>query len=226
MNWLQNFIVRLFKIEPARDRPVTIVEPHTFRETVIRNKIWYQGDSVSIEQYFKKTARWGLEKARFWAAHAQGSVRKMHSGIVGTVVDRYRDIILADMDGVDFANGSMELEELWGKIYESAKLNDVIGEAVAGVLASGDGAFKITADECSEYPIVEFYDAEDVEYVYEHSILKEIKFYTTYESGRKIFRLQETYGFGYIKHRLYDDAGREADLKQRGAHGALPEASR
>lgn len=214
MNWLQNFIVRLFKIEPARDRPVTIVEPHTFRETVIRNKIWYQGDSVSIEQYFKKTARWGLEKARFWAAHAQGSVRKMHSGIVGTVVDRYRDIILADMDGVDFANGSMELEELWDKIYESAKLNDVIGEAVAGVLASGDGAFKITADECSEYPIVEFYDAEDVEYVYEHSILKEIKFYTTYESGRKIFRLQEIYGFGYIKYRLYDDAGREADLKQ------------
>ena len=46
MNWLQNFIVRLFKIEPARDRPVTIVEPHTFRETVIRNKIWYQGDRL------------------------------------------------------------------------------------------------------------------------------------------------------------------------------------
>ena len=88
MNWFQNFIIRLFRIEPARDRPVTIIEPHTFRENVIRNKLWYQGDSATLEQYFKKTARWDLEKARFWAARAQGSVRKMHSGIVGTVVDR------------------------------------------------------------------------------------------------------------------------------------------
>ena len=82
MNRLQSFIARIFKIEPARDRTVTIIEPHTFRENVLRNKIWYRGDSAELEQYFQKTARWDVEKARFWAAHAQGNVRKMHSGIV------------------------------------------------------------------------------------------------------------------------------------------------
>lgn len=214
MKWFQNFIIRLFRIEPARDRPVTIIEPHTFRENVIRNKLWYQGDSATLEQYFKRTARWDLEKARFWAARAQGSVRKMHSGIVGTVVDRYKDIILSDLDAVDFGRENTLLQELWEDIYEKSRLNDIIGEAITGALASGDGAFKLTADECSPYPVIEFYDAENVDYVYVHSTLREIKFYTTYKNGSKELRLEETYGYGYIKYKLYDDSGKETPLDQ------------
>ena len=220
MNWIQNFIIRLFKIEPARDRAVTIIEPHTFRENVIRKKIWYHGDSAELEQYFQKTAKWNVEKARFWAANAQGSVRKMHSGIVSTVIDRYRDIVLADLDSVNFSEGSDALNKLWDDIYLKSKLNDVIGEAIAAVLASGDGAFKITADECSPYPIIEFYDAENVDYVYVHSTLREIKFYTTYKgNGNKDLRLEETYGYGYVLYKLYDDTGKEMPLD------ALPETA-
>lgn len=212
LNWLQNFIVRLFKIEPARDRRVTIIEPHTFREHVIRNKLWYHGDSAELEQYFKKTARWDVEKARFWAAKAQGSVRKMHSGIVSTVIDRYRDIVIADLDAVDFGEGQGALEDTWDEIFKQSGLNDVIGEGIAGALASGDGAFKITADACSPYPIVEFYDAENVDYVYTHSTLREIKFYTTYKNGSKDLRLEETYGYGYVRYKLYDDTGKEMPM--------------
>lgn len=220
MNRIQSFIMRLFKIEPARDRSVTILEPHTFRENVIRNKIWYHGDSAELEQYFQKTARWDVEKARFWAAKAQGSVRKMHSGIVSMVIDRYRDIVLADMDSTTFGEGQDTLDELWDEIYAKSKLNDVIGEAIAATLASGDGAFKITADECSPYPIVEFYDAENVDYVYVHSNLREVKFYTNYKGkDNKSLRLEETYGFGYVRYKLYDDTGKEMPMD------ALPETA-
>lgn len=213
MNRLQSFIARLFRIEPARDRRVTIIEPHTFRENVIKNKLWYHGDGAELEQYFKKTAKWDVEKARFWAAHAQGSVRKIHSGIVGTVVDRYRDMILADMDSIDFGENQESINKLWDEFYRESKLNEVLGEAIAGTLAAGDGAFKITADACSPFPIVEFYDAEDVDYVYLHSKLREVKFYTTYKNGTKDLRLEETYGIGYIKYKLYDDYGKEISLK-------------
>lgn len=214
MNLIQNFIKKLFRIQPAREREIVIIEPHTFLADVIRNKLWYRGDSAELEQYFKKTARWDVEKARFWAATAQGKVRKMHSGIVSTVVDRYRDIVLADLDAVTFGEGQEALNELWTEIFEKADLNNVIGEAISGVLASGDGAFKITADECSPYPIVEFYDAENADYVFKHSQLKEIKFYTSYKSGNKDFRLEEIYGRGYIRYKLYDEYGHEVSLKQ------------
>lgn len=214
MNWIQNFIKRIFRIEPARERQVTIIEPHTFLSDVIRNKLWYRGDSAELEQYFQKTAKCDVERARFWAAKAQGSVRKMHSGIVSTVIDRYKDIVLADMDGVSFDNGTLETEEQWEEMFKGADLNNVIGDGIAGVLSSGDGAFKITADGCSPYPIVEFYDAENVDYVYMHSRLKEIKFYTSYKDGNKELRLEEIYGYGYIRYKLYDDGGRETSLKR------------
>ena len=101
-----------------------------------------------------------------------------------------------------------------------SKLNDVIGEAIASALASGDGAFKITADECSPYPIVEFYDAENVDYVYVHSNLREVKFYTNYKGkDNKSLRLEETYGFGYVRYKLYDDTGKEMPMD------ALPETA-
>ena len=154
MNWIQNFVKKLFRIDTRQDREVVIIEPHTFQANVIRNKLWYRGDSAEIEQYFQKTARWSVEKARFWAAKAQGSVRKMHSGIVAVVIDRYKDIVLADMNSISFGDDQEGLEELWDKIFQKERLNDVIGEGIAGALASGDGAFKITADECSKYPIV------------------------------------------------------------------------
>lgn len=118
MNRLQEFIKRIFRIEPARDREIVIIEPHTFIADVIRNKLWYRGDSAELEQYFKKTARWDVEKARFWAAKAQGSVRKMHSGIVAMVVDRYRDIVLADLDRISFGERQMETNEIWQEIFE------------------------------------------------------------------------------------------------------------
>ena len=212
INWIQNFVKKLFRIETKKDREVVIIEPHTFLVNVIRNKLWYRGDSAEIEQYFQKTARFDVEKARFWAAKAQGSVRKMHSGIVATVIDRYRDMILADMDDISFGENQGAVEELWNTIFQEERLNDVIGEGIAGALASGDGAFKITADECSQYPIIEFYDAENVDFVYVHSKLKEIKFYTDYKDGNKTFRLEERYGHGYVRYKLYDDAGKEAEL--------------
>ena len=146
-----------------------IVSEVELQQMCIRDR--YLGDGVTLEQYFKKTAKWDVEKARFWAATAQGNVRKIHSGIVGTVVDRYKDIVLADLDAVDFGENMDILEERWNEIFEGSKLNDVIGDAIVGALSSGDGAFKITADECSPYPIVEFYDAEDVEYVYILSLI-------------------------------------------------------
>lgn len=213
MNWFQNFIARLLRIEPAREKRITIIESHSFLENVIRNKLWYWGDSAELEQFFKKTAKHSVEKARFWAASAQGDVRKMHSGIVAAVIDRYRDIVLADLDAIDFGDGKTEQKEVWDKIYEKMHLNEVIGKGIVGTLASGDGAFKISADECSEYPIVEFYDAENVDYVYVHSQLREIRFYTSYRRDNKDYRLEETYGHGYIRYKLYDDAGKETSLE-------------
>lgn len=212
-------IAKLFKIVPATERQITIKEPLTFNENVLKNKIWYRADPAEIEQFFKQTARWDAYKSRFWAATPQRMVRKIHSGIVQIVVDRYRDIITSDLAQIDFGEGEgpAPMKDLWDEIAEDNMFQDLIGEAVAGSLSSGDGAFKISVDEAGRYPIIEFYEADEIELVRDRKKLKEIRYYTRYPdpvTPAKEYRLEETYGRGYVSYRLFSEDGKEVPLTQ------------
>lgn len=212
MNWLKEFIIRLLKIKPAVSRRITISEPLTFQENVLKNQLWYRGNPEELEQFFKQTAFYDVDKARFWASVPFGRVRKIHSGIVGIVIDRYRDIVIADMDGVDFGDDKQNICENWNAVAKDCCFNEVIGEGISGALSSGDGAFKISIDDISPYPIVEFYPADRICFVKKGQKIKEIKFYTPYEKGNKEYQLEETYGIGYVRYKLYSETGKEVSL--------------
>lgn len=222
MNWIQKLVVKLFKIRPASDRKITITEPLSFQGNVLKNQIWYRGDPVELEQYFKAIAQWDVEKARFWASVPENRVRKTHSGIVQIVVDRLSDIVLADMNDVDFNEVDSEgkplqeqpVKELWTEIAKANELDTLLDEAITGALSSGDGAFKISVDPTLKCPIVvEFYTADNVEFVRRRNRLHEILFYTTYiGKDNKEYRLKETYGKGYVNYTLYSDDGKEVRL--------------
>lgn len=214
MGWLKDFVFKLLKIRPAAERRISIQEPLTFRANVLKNQIWYRGDPAELEQFFKQSAFYDVDKARFWASVPHGRVRKIHSGIVSIVIDRYKDIILADMNDIDFGEGEEQhpVKDLWDKIAEDCCFEEVIGSGVAGSLSAGDGAFKINIDSENEYPVVDFYEADRVEFVRRGRKLTEIKFYTEYKRKEKEYQLEETYGIGYVKYRLFDDAGKEVPI--------------
>ena len=215
MGWLKDFVVRLLKIKPATNRRITIKEPLTFHENVLKNQIWYRGEPAELEQFFKQTAVYDTDKSRFWASVPSGRVRKIHSGIVGIVIDRYRDIIIADMDGIKLGKGNENhpIQDTWDKIAEKSNLNELVGEGITGALASGDGAFKVSLDGVSQYPVIEFYEADRVCFVREGRALKEIKFYTSIKKGEKEHRLEETYGIGYVKYKLFSETGKEISMQ-------------
>lgn len=210
MGWIQDVVCKLFKIIPAKDRRIVIKEPLSFRGNVLKNKIWYRGEPAELEQFFKAAAKTDADHARFWASVPFRKMRKIHSGIVSTVVDTYRDIVTADVDGVEA--GTEEAKKRWELIAENNSFEKVLGSAVSGALASGDGAFKVSMDEISELPIIEFYDSETVDFKYRRGRLTEILFYTKYRKGEKEFQLEETYGKGYVKYRLFDEAGSEIPM--------------
>lgn len=216
MGWLRDFVIRLLKIKPAANRRITIKEPLTFHENVLKNKIWYRGEPAELEQFFKQTAVYDTDKSRFWASVPSGRVRKIHSGIAGIVIDRYRDIIIADMDGIKLGRGNENhpIQDTWDKIAEKSNLNELVGEGITGALASGDGAFKVSLDGVSQYPIIEFYEADRVCFVREGRTLKEIKFYTSIKKGEKEYRLEETYGIGYVKYKLFSETGKEISIQE------------
>lgn len=216
MGWFRDFIFKLLKIQPAIEKRITIREPLSFRANVLKNQIWYRGDPAELTQFFKQMPAVDAETNRFWAAVPFGKVRKIHSGIVSIVIDRYKDIITADLDGVDFGEGEdvHPIADTWEEIAKDCDFTGLLGDAISGALASADGAFKISVEEGSPYPIVAFYEADSVEFVTKGRKVTAIKFYTPYTVGEKEYRLEEEYGTGYVKYRLFSEDGRQVDMSE------------
>lgn len=215
MGWFRDFVFRLLKIKPAKERRITIQEPLTFRANVLKNQIWYRGDPAEIEQFFKATASFDIDHTRFWASVPYGKVRKIHSGIVGTVIDRYKDIVTADFNGFDFGepDGDHPLLDTWEEIAGNTQFDDLLSDAVAGALSSGDGAFKISTVAGDEYPVIDFYEADSVEFIRKGRKITEIRFYTPYKDGEKDYQLEERYGEGYVRYALLDEGGTQVPIQ-------------
>lgn len=220
MNWIQRLVVKWLKITPAQDKKIVVKEPMSFEANVLKNKIWYRADPVELEQFFRAIATYNVEQARFWACAPEDTVRKTHSGIVQIVIDRLADIVLADLNDIDFGEVDKEgkplpkqpIKDLWKEIAKDNDFGTLLNEAVTGSLSSGDGAFKISTVEGINYPVIEFFTADNVEFIRKRRRLIEINFYTTYEREGKEYRLRETYGKGYVKYTLFTNEGKEVPL--------------
>lgn len=218
MGWIRDMVtkvaIKILKIQPAQDsKTITIKEPLSFAANALKNKIWYRGDPSELEQFYKQTAIDPVSKGRFWAAVPTDglAIRKIHSGLPAMIADRLSDIVIADLDNIELKNTAET--DLWNEISKDNKADKLLGEAITDTLVEGDGAFKITVDtDITEYPMIEFYSGERVDYNYKRGRLQEVIFYTDYAVLQKDYRLAETYGMGYIRYKLFDSEGKEVAL--------------
>ncbi|MHB8061266.1 MAG: capsid protein [Ruminiclostridium sp.] len=223
MGWFKNMVMKMLKIQPAMEnRIITIREPLSFATNVLKNRIWYRGDASELEQFYKQTAIDPVSKGRFWAAVPTDglAIRKIHSGLPSLLADRLSDIVIADLDGIELKNQAET--DLWREISKDNKADKLLGEAITETLTAGDGAFKITVDtDVTQYPMIEFYSGDHVDYTRKRGRLQEVIFYTDYAVKEKEYRLAETYGKGYIRYKLYDSAGKEVALNTVSETAAL-----
>lgn len=214
MGWFKNMIMKMLRINPApENRVITITEPFSYATNVLRNRLWYRGDPSELDQFYKQTANDSVSKSRFWAAVPSEdlSIRKIHSGLPAMVAERLSDIVVADLDGIELE--SQEQTDLWAEISDDNDFDELVGESIIETLVAGDGAFKVTVDtDVTEYPIIEFYSGERVDYRRTRGRLQEVLFYTDYAVKDKDYRLEETFGRGYIKYRLLNSEGKEVPL--------------
>lgn len=214
MGWFKNMIMRMLRINPAPENQIiTITEPFSYRTNVLRNRLWYRGDPSELEQFYKQSVTDSVGRSRFWAAvpSADLQIRKIHSGLPAMIVERLADIVIADMDGIDLGNEPKT--ELWNEIAKDNEFDELLGNSIMEALVDGDGAFKITIDpNVTEYPIIEFYSGEQVEYKRERGRLKEVIFFTDYRHLDRDYRLEEAFGVGYVRCRLLNADGKEVPL--------------
>jgi len=224
-NGVRNAVMKLLRIQPAPvQASIIIQEPLSFEANVLRNHLWYRGDPSELDQFYKQLASAtgdSVAASRFWAAvpSADLQIRKIHSGLPALIIDRITDIVTADFDGVELE--AEDQQRRWDEISEDNRFPELLGESITETLVAGDGAFKLVVDpEVSPLPIIEFYSGERVEYRQVRGRLQEVVFLSEYTYRDKTYRLEETYGRGYIRTRLFDDQGREVPL------GTVPETAK
>lgn len=209
MSFMDNVKERLqswLQINPPLAMLVNIQEVLDFDGNAIKNRIWYRGDSNELEQLY-----WQIPKHAsstmyhmFWASRPTPGMemRKIHTGLPATMVDLLAGIIVANLN--DFAFDNKAIEELWDEhIAEENQAKPLIEKSIKEVLVIGDGAFKCSIDsEISEYPILEFYAGDRVEFKCKRGRIQEVIFKTRFKVESGAYELREHYGHGYIDYEL------------------------
>lgn len=210
MKWMEKLNENIKKtvrswlnVTPANPYNFQINEMLDFEGHAIRNRIWYRGDSNELEQIYQQNREYA-DKNKFWASKCTPGMdmRKIHTGLPGLIVRTLSSVVLPDMDEFEFE--SPEQEQIWKEISKENKFRKKMESALKEALYIGDGAFKVVIDTTiSDYPILEWYPGDRVEFVYHRDWIREIVFKTPYKEKNQIYVLNERFGYGYIKNELY-----------------------
>ncbi len=202
---VKNMIRSWLNIQPSPMNTVSLYEAMPFELRTIEAMLWYRGDAAELDQFYKQAGNDNVMRARFWASHTSSSTRKIHTGLPAMMIDTLAYLVKTDMDDVRLQDE--DGAKKWKEICESEDFDftDIVGKGVVGALASGDGAWKISTNrEVSEFPIVEFYTADRVEYEVRHGIVYGVDFITDVPYKKRTLKLREKYRKGSVTYELYD----------------------
>lgn len=192
-------------VTPANPYTFQIDEMLDFEGHAIRNRIWYRGDGNELEQFYGQNREYA-DKHKFWASKSTSGmeIRKIHTGLPGLIVRTLASVVLPDMNEFEFE--APDQEQIWKEIEKDNNFRKKMESALKEALYIGDGAFKVVIDtEISDYPILEWYPGDRVEFIYQRDRIREIVFKTPYTEKGKTYVLNERYGYGYILNELYLD---------------------
>lgn len=190
----------------------------SFEANTALHKVLYRSNAYEAEQAFKQIAGSTADLGRFWAASPSSGrkIRKIRNDLYSLIVDTYADICTSGMNLPQFEE--KDKEKLYEEIFSSnnEQLWDIlIKDAITKTLITGDGAFKISIDtEISQFPIIEYWDGENVKYSYKRGKLQEIIFVSQFKENDELYQLEEHYGKGYIRNELYDHNGEALPLTE------------
>lgn len=210
---LQNFL----EIRPAADRQIIIQQDMLYDTNCQLNRIWYRGKETELSQFYKG-GQYGVDDSigqSFWGAVPANTdrVQKLHLGIPSLIVDTLSNIVVNDMQDVNFAEGtSDDVINIWNSLRAENNYKHLVLDAARQTDISGDGAFKISLDKSiSDYPILEFYSGTEVSYTIQRGRIVEVIF--SLQDEKRNLTILETYGKGYITYTGYDNRnGKEVDL--------------
>ena len=180
LSWLG---LQKYNATPGYDRETFINDDDYAQKTKLREYlVWYDGDSDELQNFYTRqnTIEYNFEpwysrnkKAYFWCiASTEEDVKKTHSGQPRNIIDTLVNVCgvpnvstgkIGDDEGIPnlpLMNLEAILEEnnFWTEIYQQTQMPFTMVE--------GWGCYKINWNsDISNYPLIYYYTAENVEYI-------------------------------------------------------------
>ena len=201
MDKIRKAIRSFLRVEPPQRQSFTVQEELDFEANAFAHRLWYRGSASLLNQFYRQLHS---ETCPFWGSvPTRGlEIRKIHTGIPKIIVNTLTNIVIRDLNDITYED--VNKNDLWHATAAENKLNELLTSAITDILVIGDGAMKISFDpELSDYPILEWYAGDKIDFEYDRGRIKEIVFRTGYFSGGRGYTLYEHYGHGYINYNLY-----------------------
>lgn len=181
------------------------------KELIVKQKIdeynlWYEGDSDELLNYYtqQNTVDYNYEpfysrnkRNYFWSiSSTEEDIKRTHSGQPRNIIDTLTSI----MGTPDVKAGSPEFEEtntINENLQKTLEENDFWGmckqEQEPMTMVEGWGCYKINWDkDISDYPILAYYRAKNVDFIYKANRIMGIIFKDYYTEGNKRYLVTET----------------------------------
>lgn len=186
------------------------------------NKIWYIGDSDELLNYYTNKDIFGNneepiynrnKRGYFWGISAEeGNIKRVHSGVPNAIVTTLVNAI----GNPSISSKDEGIKNALSDIIEKTDFMTILNQQQMPLtMVEGWGAFKPTFDkELSDVPLIQYYEAEDVEFVYKSGVLIGIIYKDYYKYNNKDYVLLETRrrakGNSIIEYQLFRDEGKNS----------------
>ena len=196
--------------------PLELEDRYTFvnditdikKERLTEYNIWYSGDGDKLKNYFTRANAIDYntdpiynenKKSYFWAvASTERDIKRTHSGAPRNIVDTLVNI----MSNPNISHTDETIDRNIKKILKENKFNRLLSqESRPLTLVEGWGAWKINWDKTlSDYPIILYYRANNVDFIYNSNKLVAIIYRDYFEDAdKKKYILYETRRIGMYK---------------------------
>lgn len=217
--WIKKRIMKFLGLDklpenPNNDRLLFVNDVENIKlEQVQANKIWYLGNGDDLLSFYTGEQISGFnnnpiynrnKRNYFWSKSSQEcNIKRMHSGMPHAIVQTITNI-------VDYPEIKVNEQDLWDKIEEVNDFKKKLTQQGRPLtLAEGWGGYKVNFNKSlSPYPIWEYYDGIDTEYIYKCGLLVGLIFKSYYKNNKNenYVLLESRYkanGNSYIEYSLF-----------------------
>lgn len=172
--------------------------------------MWYLGDSDRLKNFFTRANAISYntdplynenKKSYFWAVSStEHDIKRTHSGHPRNIVDTL--VYIMSIPSISVSGATSEPEDNLKKILKANKFKQLLTQKSRPMtLVEGWGAWKINWDKSlSEYPILLYYRADRVDFIYQSNQLRAIIYKDFYQDeDGKNYVLYETRRLGDYK---------------------------